>query len=72
MTQMYPVRRTEVHHARESLITQAQNAKKVLISELEGGERNYVRLRERLDEYIEALKAADVLAGYAKMEDIVP
>lgn len=71
MTQ-YVVRRTEVCHTRESLVSQAQSAKKVLISELEAGERNFVRLRGRLDDYIEALKAADVLNGYAKMEDIVP
>lgn len=70
MTPRYTVRLTEVRLARESLVTQAQGAKKVLISEIEAGERNYVRLRERLDQYIETLKAADVLAGYAKMEEI--
>ena len=53
----------EVHRSRQLLIERVQHTRKMIVSLLESGDRDYDQLREMTEMFIDAQKAADAL-GY--------
>lgn len=54
----------EYDNARKVLLEGVEEKKKLLMSEIEGGHRNWEAQTKALEEYQEMLRASDFLAGY--------